>query len=166
MFGISHLGTTRSEPKAGVVMLTLMRAVVGLIMMAHGLQKLAGYSEWQANVETMGLPLPEVSAALALAGELAGGLGLLLGFITPIAAFGVACTMAVAILTVHISHGLFSKDGGFEYPLTLLVSALFFMLRGPGPYSLDALLGRSKQPKPLSEPARRSFERPIAQSSR
>lgn len=160
MFGKNYLGTTRSEPQPGVVALTALRVVVGVIMVAHGLQKLAGYSEWQANVEKMGLPLPEVSAALALAGELAGGLGLLLGFITPVAAFGVACTMLVAILTVHISHGLFNKDGGFEFPLTLLAAALFFMLRGPGPYSLDALIGRNQR-KQHVESEQRSFGRPI-----
>jgi putative oxidoreductase len=158
--------TTRSETKGGVAALTLLRVIVGVIMVAHGLQKLAGFSEWQANVAKMGLPLPEVSAALALAGELAGGMGLLLGFITPIAAFGVSCTMAVAILTVHASHGLFAKDGGFEYPLTLLATALFFMLRGPGPYSLDALLQRSKRKSVEAPHERARFARPVAHGSR
>lgn len=159
------LGTTRSESKAGVMALTLLRVIVGMIMVAHGLQKLAGYAEWQANVEKMGLPLPEISAGLALAGELAGGLGLLLGFITPVAAFGVACTMAVAILTVHIGHGLFNKDGGFEFPLTLLASALFFMIRGPGPYSFDALLERAKHRSEVQRDRSR-FARPMAHSTR
>jgi putative oxidoreductase len=135
-------------------------------MMAHGLQKLAGYSEWQANVEKMGLPLPEVAAALALTGELAGGLGILLGFITPIAAFGVACVMAVAILTVHISNGLFAQNGGFEFPLTLLASALFFMLRGPGPYSLDALISRTRHKQRHVERDGHGFDRSIAHGSR
>jgi hypothetical protein len=48
----------------------------------------------------------------------------------------------VAIATVHFSHGLFARDNGFEYPLLLLVSCLFFVLRGAGAVSLDALWSR------------------------
>jgi hypothetical protein len=77
---------------------------------------------------------------LAIVGELFGGLGLVVGLLTPIAAFGVACTMTVAIAAVHLQHGLFAANGGFEFPLVLLASALWFMAAGPGPWSVDALI--------------------------
>jgi hypothetical protein len=56
--------------------------------------------------------------------------------------------MLVAVLGVHLKKGLFAANGGFEYPLTLLCSALWFMAAGPGPYSLDALwrAARGKSP--------------------
>lgn len=124
--------------------LTTLRVVAGIILAAHGWLKLIGFSQWQENVVAMGLPLPEVAAPLAVAGELAGGLGLVFGLLTPVAAFGAACVMAVAILSVHLPHGLFAKDNGFEYPLLLLATAVFFMLRGAGPISVDALARRSR----------------------
>jgi hypothetical protein len=48
--------------------------------------------------------------------------------------------MTVAIATVHLKHGLFAANGGFEYPLVLLASSLWFMAAGAGPWSLDGLI--------------------------
>jgi putative oxidoreductase len=131
-------GTTNYESKSGVTGLTLARITLGVIMAAHGFQKLTGFEQWHGHVVSMGLPFPDVAAWLAVAGELLGGLGLIVGLFTPVAAFGVVCTMLVAIAKVHWSHGLFAQDNGFEYPLLILASSLFFMLRGAGPFSLDA----------------------------
>ena len=77
---------------------------------------------------------------LAIAGEFFGGLGLALGFLTRLAALGPVCTMLVAILTVHVGHGLLAKNGGFEYPLVLLLASAFFAINGAGAWSLDAAL--------------------------
>jgi putative oxidoreductase len=120
-----------------LVALTVLRVVV---MAAHGFQKVMDPSQFQGHLEHMGFPLPSVMTYLAIAGELFGGLGLVVGLLTPIAAFGVACTMAVAITTVHLKHGLFTANGGFEFPLVMLASALWFMAVGAGPWSLDALI--------------------------
>jgi putative oxidoreductase len=121
---------------------TLLRMIVGVILTAHGVQKLLDLDAWQQQVASLGIPLPELTSLLALAGELLGGLGLLVGFLTPIAAFGVLATMVVAILTVHLSNGLFARIGGFEYPLTLACAALFFMFNGGGPLSIDGSFAR------------------------
>jgi putative oxidoreductase len=125
-----------------------LRIVVGVIMVAHGLQKAADPAQFQQSLTGMGFPLPGLMAYLAIAGELLGGLGLVVGLLTPIAAFGVAATLLVAILAVHLKHGLFAANGGFEYPLTLLCSALWFMAAGAGPYSLDALWRAARDRSP------------------
>ncbi len=130
---------SRLEPLA----LTLLRISTGIIMAAHGWDKLQNLN---ATVEQFGaMGIPKAGVYLAIAGELGGGLGLIVGLLTPVAAFGVFCTMAVAILHVHLKNGLFAKDGGFEYPLTLAMVALYFIMRGAGPVSLDALFCRKKE---------------------
>jgi hypothetical protein len=53
--------------------------------------------------------------------------------------------MTTAIATVHISHGLFAQNNGFEYPLMLWATAVFFMLRGAGPISIDALWSNPRE---------------------
>ena len=130
------------ESRAATAGLTLLRMTAGVILAAHGWEKLVGYQEWHDNVAGMGLPLPAVMAALSIAAELGGGVALVLGLLTRVAALGIVVNMAVAIATVHFSHGLFARDNGFEYPLLLLVTGLFFMLRGAGAVSLDAMWSR------------------------
>jgi putative oxidoreductase len=130
-----------TQRAAEISAVTLLRVVVGVIMIAHGWQKLMDYGGWHAQVVQLGIPVPDVTAALGLAGELLGGAGLLLGCLTRIAAFGVFATMAVAILSVHLRNGLLMQNNGFEFPLVLLCSALYFLAAGAGPISIDALIG-------------------------
>ena len=120
--------------------LTALRVSTGIVMIVHGWMKATDYSGWVSNVGSMGMPLPEVMAPLAIAGELGGGVGLLLGLLTPLAALGVLSTMAFAIGFVHLGNGLLAKNGGFEYPLTIAMVSLFFVARGAGPISLDRLI--------------------------
>lgn len=124
--------------------LLILRVTVGIIMATHGWQKAQDPSQFAGFLESMGLPFPHVLVYLPIAGELLGGLGLILGLLTPLAAFGVFCVMAVAIGKVHLSNGLMIKNNGFEYPLTLLVVSLFFMIKGAGCLSLDALFCKHK----------------------
>ena len=135
-------GTIRN--KLEPLVLTIMRVAVGVIMAGHGWDKLHNVDNIVQAFTKMGLPHPEIAVYLAIAGELGGGLGLIVGLLTPIAAFGVFCVMTVAITQVHWSNGLFAKNNGFEYPLTLFVVALYFIFRGGGPISLDALFCRKK----------------------
>lgn len=129
-----------TREKLQVITLTTLRISVGIVMAAHGWMKLSDPAATASAFRNMGVPAPEVSVYLAMAGEFLGGLGLIVGLLTPVAAFGILSTMTVAILVVHLPNGLMAKNGGFEYPLTLFMVALYFITRGGGPFSLDALL--------------------------
>lgn len=130
------------QPVATTLGQTILRIALGVILAAHGWLKIMDYDAWQAQVAQLGIPMPEIMAPLALAGELLGGLGLAFGLLTRLAAFGAFCVMAVAISTVHLKNGLFAQDGGFEFPLILAAASIFFLAAGPGPVSLDTYLRR------------------------
>ena len=96
------------------------------------------------RVEPIAMTLFRVTVGVVMVAH-GWGLGLIFGLLTPIAAAGVAFTMLVAILSAHIQNGLLAKNNGFEYPLTLMMAALWLMMRGAGPFSVDALLARRRQ---------------------
>ena len=123
------------------ISLGLIRVMVGLVFLAHGLQKIFvfHYPGVVGAFQQMGIPAPGISAALAMTAETLGGLLLLTGFYTRLAALPVAFTMLVAIAQVHLHHGFFAQGGGFEYPLTLLVANLAFVIGGGGAFALDNL---------------------------
>jgi putative oxidoreductase len=122
--------------------LLFLRVGVGIILMAHGTMKLADPMGTAEQFASLGLPLPWLAVLLAIAGEFVGGLGLILGALTRVAALGPLLTMLVAIFAVHLGNGLFAKNGGWEYPLTLLLVSLLFVVRGGGVYSMDGWLKR------------------------
>jgi putative oxidoreductase len=115
--------------------------IVGLVFVVHGAQKIFiyHYAGVVAVFHQMGIPAPEVSAAFAMAAEFVGGLLLLSGLYTRLAAIPVAFTMLVAITQVHWHAGFFAQGGGFEYPLTLLVANLALLVGGGGAFALDNL---------------------------
>jgi putative oxidoreductase len=129
-----------SESKQSVA-LGLIRMIVGLVFVVHGAQKIFiyHYAGVVAAFHQMGIPAPEVSAAFAMAAEFVGGLLLLSGLYTRLAAIPVAFTMLVAITQVHWHAGFFAQGGGFEYPLTLLVANLALLIGGGGAFALDNL---------------------------
>ena len=130
---------------------TLLRLVVGVIFIAHGWGKVTDVPGTIQQFASIGIPEPHVMVYVAIAGEFFGGLGLLLGFLTRIAALGTLGTMLVAIASVHLGHGLFAKNGGYEYPLVLALVSMFFVTHGAGPFSVDAKLGRAGTPGFRSE---------------
>ena len=120
------------------------RLVLGAVMLAHGWEKViprGSLYNFAHTVAHMGLPywLGYVAAFT----EFFGGIALILGLLTPIAAAGVAIDMAVAILKVHLRHGL-TGPGGFEFPLGLLALSLFLLADGPGWLALDHTLFRGQ----------------------
>lgn len=118
------------------------RVVLGAVMLAHGWGKViprGSLYNFAHTVAHMGLPywLGYVAAFT----EFFGGIALILGLLTPVAALGVAIDMAVAIVKVHLHHGL-TGPGGFEYPLSLFALSLLILADGAGYLSLDSLLFR------------------------
>src|SRR5712664_3334339 len=128
-----------------------LRLVLGVVFFAHGAQKMLGWFGGPGFSGSMGLftgylHIPAPLAFLAIAAEFFGGLGLILGFLTRIAAFGIAVNMLVAIATVHAPFGFFmnwsgaQKGEGFEYHLLVLAMTAFLMTRGAGALSVDRAL--------------------------
>lgn len=133
--------------------LTLARVILGVVFFAHGAQKLLGWFGGHGLNATIGmfrdqLGIPAPLAYLAIAAEFFGGLGLIVGFLARVAAVGVAVTMAVAMVKVHLQHGFFlnwfgDKQGhGFEYHLLALALALVVIVHGAGAFSVDRALYR------------------------
>ena len=125
----------------------LARVALGVVFFAHGSQKLFGWfggHGWSGTIGFMHdkLGIPVAFAALAIFAEFFGALGVLTGWLTRLAAFGIFCVMAVAVLTVHLPNGFFADKHGYEYPLTLGLIALSLVFSGAGPWSLDALVCR------------------------
>ncbi len=128
--------------------LTLLRAVVGVVFLAHGYQKFFvwGIGGVTGAFTQMGIPAPHVSAYLAASAEFFGGLALLLGLLTRLAAVPVAITMLVAILQVHLKGGFFAPQG-MEYPLTLLVANIALIVAGGGAFALDNVIFKGSTKK-------------------
>lgn len=134
---------TSAVDLAGVANL-LLRVTAGGILAAHGWQKvfLNGIGSVTGNFEKMGVPLHTVTGPAVSILEFAGGISLALGLFTRPVAFLLALNMLGAIVLVHWPAGLFGP-AGFEFPMILGVTALFFAARGAGVYSIDeALAGR------------------------
>lgn len=134
-----------SQQRAEAVALTALRIVVGVILAVHGALKLLDMPGTVQGFASLGIPYPGYAVYLAIAGELGGGLGLVFGALTRVAALGALCSMAVAIGYAHMGHGLLAKNGGWEYPLVLGLIALYFVTRGGGPASVDARFARAQE---------------------
>ncbi len=119
-----------------------LRLVVGLVFIVHGGQKLFGFglAGTAGFLGSLGIPLPMVAATVVIAVELLGGLALLAGAATRIAALALAGDMLVAILTVHARQGFFVPHG-VEFVLTLLGACLTLAALGAGAFSVDGARG-------------------------
>ena len=129
----------------------LVRFVLGVIFFAHGAQKMLGWFGGYGFNGTMGfftsvMHIPALFAFLAIAAEFFGGLGLIFGFLTRIAALGICINMIVAIAMVHHQFGLFmnwtgaQKGEGIEFHLLVIAITAFLMIRGAGAASIDRIL--------------------------
>ena len=127
---------------------TVLRLVLGVVFFVHGSQKMLGWFGGYGFKGTMGFftqtaHIPAVFAFLAIAAEFFGGLGLIVGLLSRIAAFGITVNMLVAIFTVHLANGFFmnwtgqQKGEGYEYHLLVLAMTVALMIRGAGAFSLD-----------------------------
>jgi putative oxidoreductase len=124
----------------------ILRVPIGLILAAHGSQKLfawfdgyglEGTGQWMVSV---GLAPGFVMALLAGSAEFFGGVALMLGLGTRFAAAATALTMLIALVWVHLGKGFFMDSHGIEYALALLSATTALIFIGGGRYSLDYYL--------------------------
>lgn len=133
---MTHL--ERLRPLAALV----GRVVLGSIMLAHGWEKViphgALYNFAHFVQHNLGIPywLGYVSAFT----EFFGGIALILGVLTPVAALGVFINMCVAVVGVHLHHGRLNAAG--QFPVSLMALALFILADGPGWLAIDQFLFR------------------------
>ena len=119
--------------------LLVMRLTLATIMIAHGTGKLfGGMPQHIALVTKIGLP--GWLAYMSAGAEFAGGILVLVGFLTRIGALLITIDLIVAILKVHAHSGL-RGPGGFEFPLAVVTIAFALIFFGAGPISLDWVFG-------------------------
>jgi len=127
--------------------LLLVRVVMGAAFLFHGWPKIQHPFDWMGPDANM----PGVLQFLAALSEFVGGIALILGFLTRVAALGLTVTMAVAAGMVHIPAGhpfVAGAAGGPSWELAgiYFACAVLFLLAGPGRWSVDAcLFGREPQ---------------------
>jgi len=133
----------------------LLRLALGVVIFPHGLQKTLGWFGGAGFHGTMGFftqtGIPAVFAFLAICAESLGGLGLILGCLSRIAAFGIVCVMFVAVFRVHLVNGFFmnwagtQKGEGFEFHILAIGIGLTILVRGAGAASVDRALTRGRR---------------------
>ncbi len=131
--------------------LTVVRLILGVVFFAHGAQKMLGWFGGHGFSATMtffthNMGIPALFAFLAIAAEFFGGLGLIVGLLGRVAAFGILCNMLVAILMVSGRVGFFmnwfgnQKGEGFEYHLLAIALCIAILVKGSGAFSIDLAL--------------------------
>ena len=129
----------------------VLRVPTGIIFAAHGAQKLFGwFGGYGLEVtgqfmSSLGLEPGYLMALMAGSAEFVGGLALIVGLLVRPAASVLALTMLVAILSVHISNGLFMSNNGYEFGLSLLAASVALVLSGAGALSVDKRLAAGKR---------------------
>src|SRR5712672_326391 len=141
------MGTYPIDLQTLSIGLLLVRVVIGLIMAAHGAQKLLGWfggyglrGTGEFFVQLGFQPGPAFAAAASIS-EIASGLLVAFGFLGPIGPALMVSVMIVPAMSVNWEHGLFAMNNGIELPLLYGTAAFGLALTGYGQYSLDNWLG-------------------------
>ena len=125
--------------------LAILRVVVGVIFVAHGVPKLMGGVTATAGFfSQLGIPAAPAAAWFIALLESLGGLSLIVGFlVTPLAVL-LSLHMLTGIVLVHASNGFYvigAGQGGVEFNLLLIAALVAILLAGPGLAAVDARRG-------------------------
>jgi putative oxidoreductase len=122
------------------------RIVLGVVLLAHGYQKLVGQGlgATAASFARMGVPLPGLSATFAGCVETGGGILLLLGFLMPVVAAFVTCVMLGAGWFAGHWFGGVTGDDGWELIGVIIAGVLLLAATGPGRFSLDHIVAQRR----------------------
>ena len=129
----------------------ILRVLLGVVFFPHGMQKLLGWFGGPGFGGAYGfftgtLGIPAIFAVLAILAEGLGALGLLTGFLTRVAAFGIGVNMAVAVYMIHWQNGFFmnwfgnQKGEGFEFHILVIAIAIALIIKGGGKWSVDRII--------------------------
>lgn len=151
-----------TTPRQLSIGIAIVRVITGVIMLAHGAQKLfqfgiAGVTQGFAG---MGVPLPGIVAPLVTILEFAGGIALILGLLTRVVAFGLAIDMLGALFIVHLANGFFLPNG-YEFVLVLFAATAALVIAGAGAFSIDQAIANRRRHGVVDETVR-----PAAESER
>lgn len=133
----------------------VLRVMLGVVFFPHGAQKVLGWfggygfaGTYDAFTNKLGIP--GIFALLAFAAEFLGAIGLIVGLMTRVAAFGIMSVMLVAVPMLHWQNGFFmnwfgnQKGEGFEYHLLVIAMAVALIIKGGGALSVDRMLSDKK----------------------
>lgn len=132
----------------------ILRLALGAVFFAHGSQKMLGWFGGYGFHGTMGfftgaMHIPAAFAFLAICAEFFGALGLITGLLGRVAAFGIFCVMATAVVMVHSHVGFFMNWNGvmppaegYEYHILAMAMAVAIMIKGSGAFSLDRMISK------------------------
>ena len=135
-----------NKPEVRDAALLLLRIVVGFIFIAHGWDKalVTGLSTTGGQFDQLGIPQPELTAAVTALAEMIFGAMILVGILAPASAGILILDMAGAIWFVHRHHGLFVASGGMEFAVLLIAALLIIIVFGAGRASLDSAFQRKQ----------------------
>ena len=136
--------TTISSRRLDVA-LAILRLAVGAVFIAHGGQKLFvyGFDGVAGAFAQMGVPMAGIVGPLVALLEFFGGIALVVGRLTRVAALGLAATMVGALALVHAPAGFFLPNGS-EFALSLLAVTLSLALVGAGRFAIDAKIAERR----------------------
>ncbi len=138
-----------------VLGLLILRLVVGLILAAHGAQKVFGWwggpgiAGWAGGMNRMRIRPAFAWGWISALSEFLGGLAVAAGFLAPLGSLAIAAAMLVAVALVHWPKGFWNSKGGVEFNLLIIGVVTALAITGPGALSLDAAIG-IHLPEPLT----------------